>query len=310
MRLTRTAAFGAAGLATALLLTACGGDDKAADKPAEKSGNKSAASGGASGEVAQVMQAVAKRTTEAGSAKVSMTMKMPGAMGGSMEMSGVMGWGPLAMDLTMKTDEQARAADSDMPATSRMLWVDNALYIKLDESAADDMDGKRWMKLDMNAALEGADATQRQSASNGLDNMNNQDPAKQVALLLSSPNVKHVGEEKVDGVTAQRYKGTLTVEEAMEANDSLEFLDKTERKQLVDNMKQSGIKDYKIDLWVNKDELPVRIDTRTNTPQGPVEVSQRLSDYGTKVGVKAPPADEVFDFLEMMKELERAGAGA
>ncbi|MBB1243870.1 hypothetical protein GL263_09910 [Streptomyces durbertensis] len=309
MRLTRTAAFGAAGLATALLLTACGGDDKAADKPAEKSGDKAAASG-ASGEVAQVMQAVAKKTTDAGSAKVSMTMKMPGAMGGSMEMSGVMGWGPLAMDLTMKPDEQSRAADPDMPETSRMLWVDNALYIKLDESAADDMDGKSWMKLDMNAALEGADASQRQSASNGLDNMNNQDPAKQVALLLSSPNVKYVGEEKVDGVTAQRYKGTLTVDEAMEANDSLEFLDKTEREQLVENMKQSGIKDYKIDVWVNKDDLPVRIDTRTNTPQGPVEVSQRLSDYGTTVGVKAPPADEVFDFLEMMKELEEAGAGA
>jgi hypothetical protein len=49
----------------------------------------------------------------------------------------------------------------------------------------------------------------------------NQDPAQQLALLLESPSLKHVGAEKIGGVEAQHYKGTLTIDEMVASNKRL-----------------------------------------------------------------------------------------
>ncbi|KKD03725.1 lipoprotein [Streptomyces sp. WM6386] len=296
---------GAGAVAAAMLLTgavACGGGGEKND--ATGTGAKT----GKKRSVTQVITAAYKKTAEAKSARVNMTMSVPGADGGEMTMSGIMGWDPTLMDMTMKGS--ALAADADMPKNARIIWQNDVVYVDAGAAAAKEMDGKRWMKLDLGAMAEEAeksgDDELTKELTGGLEDMN-QDPAQQLAMLLDSPNLKHVGSEKIDGADTEHYKGTLTVEEMMATNKSLDVLEPKERKELLAGMKKAGIKGYDTEVWVNEDDLPVRMDVGISSPQGTVEMSMKLSDYGAKAEVEVPPANETFDLMEMFKEL--AGSG-
>ncbi|MFD9865885.1 hypothetical protein ACFXI8_19725 [Streptomyces niveus] len=301
-----------AALAVVAGVAGCQGDDS----DTKKTGS-SAANGGepqSRSAVTEVLTAAYEKTAAAKSAKVSMTMSMPAgaagaAGGGEMEMSGVMGWDPMVMDMTMTGSMMQ--AEPDAPDKIRMVWVENAMYMDMGAKAAKDMDGKRWMKLDLAAAAEASgDPAAASELTGGMENMN-QDPAQQLALLLDSPNVKHVGSEKVDGVDAQHYKGTLTVAEMVESNESLDVLSAKERKDLLAGIEKSGIEGYDIEVWVNEDDYPVKMDVAMDSPQGAIKMSARYSDYGAKASVQAPPAGDTVDLFEMLGDLGgEAGAGA
>ncbi|MEU6120532.1 hypothetical protein [Streptomyces sp. NPDC047123] len=297
-------------LGSVLLCTgavACGGSD-GSDKSADEGKTQSRS------QVTEVITAAYKKTSAAKSAKVRMTMstppgKMGKAMGGAgeMKMSGVMGWDPTVMDVTM-TGSALTESDPDAPDKVRMLWSDNVMYMDMGAKAAKDMDGKRWMKMDLNSiAKQAGDEKLAQQMTGGLDSMN-QDPAQQLAMLLDSPNLKHLGSAKVDGVQTQRYKGRLSVKEMMESNDGLKgMLSKSEREQLFKNIEKSGIKGYDTEVWVNEDDYPVRMDIDIKSPEGTVKTSQTFSDYGTAAKVTPPPAGQTFDLMKMFQELGKMG---
>ncbi|MCW8216019.1 hypothetical protein ACIPJG_08175 [Streptomyces halstedii] len=276
-----------------------GEKDKAADAPKAENRSGSAAT--------QVLTAAYKKTAAAGSAKVRMTMEMPATMdgGGSMEMSGTMGWNPSTMDMTMTGE--ALKVSPDAPEQIRMVMLDNVMYMDMGEKAASGMDGKRWMKMDVAAMAEasGDEAAQKQ-LTGGLENAN-QDPSQQLAMLLESPNLKHVGAEKIDGVDTEHYKGSLAVDEMMDTNKSLDVLSEKERKDLLDSVKKAGITGYDTEVWVDKEGYPIRMDIGIGSAEGKIRMVADYSDYGTATAVKAPPADETFDLMEMLAE---AGAGA
>ncbi|MEU4351427.1 hypothetical protein [Streptomyces sp. NPDC023838] len=295
-------------MATAAVVVAgaagCGGDDgKKADgaQGAKKAGapqSRSAAS--------QVLSAAYKKTAAAKSAKVRMTMSAPASMGqdaGKTETSGVMAWNPTAMDLTV-TSSVAKGMAGAAEKT-RMLWVDNVMYMDMGAlgESAKEFGGKRWVKFDLTslAKQSGKDELVKQMTA-GMENMN-QDPAQQLALLLDSPNLKHLGAEQIDGVSSEHYKGTLTIDEMAKNNKMLDTLKPQERERLLANMKKSGIQGYDTEVWVNADGYPVRMDVGINSPQGKVTTSAHYSDYGTKAQVTAPPAGETTDLLEMLKGL-------
>ncbi|WP_329383167.1 hypothetical protein [Streptomyces sp. NBC_01716] len=284
-----------------------------ADSDGKKNGGSSAAKGETQSRsaVTDVLTAAYEKTAAAKSAKVTMTMSMPAAVGagaGDMEMSGVMGWDPVVMDMTM-TGSMLQS-EPDAPDKIRMVWVKNAMYMDMGAEAAKDMDGKRWMKLDLAAAAEASgDPAVAQELTGGMENMN-QDPAQQLALLLDSPNVKHVGSEKIDGAEAQHYKGTLTVAEMMESNEGLDVLSEKERKDLLDNVKKSGIKGYDTEVWVNEDNYPVKMDVAMDTPQGEVKIGARYTDYGAEASVQTPPAADTVDLFKMLGDLGADAEGS
>ncbi|MWA12950.1 hypothetical protein [Streptomyces sp. BA2] len=294
-------------LATTLLCTgavACGGSDKDG-KAGAGSGETQSRS-----QVTEVITAAYEKTAKAKSAKVEMTMTAPKSMGGGsedMKMSGVMGWDPTVMDMTM-SGSALTDSDPEAPEKVRMLWLDNVMYMDMGAVAAKDMDGKQWVKMDLNTIAEQVgDEKAAKQLTGGLDSMN-QDPAQQLAMLLDSPNLKHVGPAKVDGVSTQRYKGRLSVKEMMESNKGLdEMLGKSEREQLLKNIEKSGIKGYDTEVWVNEDDYPVRMDIDIKSPEGTMKTSQKFSEYGAAAKVTPPPAGETFDLMEMFKELEGMG---
>ncbi|MEU4262395.1 hypothetical protein [Streptomyces sp. NPDC025273] len=278
----------------------CQGGEK---KPAAGAPKAESRSGAA---VTQMLTAAYKKTAAAKSAKVRLTIEMPAATeGGTMEMSGTMGWGPTVMDMTMKGE--AFQVSPDAPEQIRMVMVDDVMYMDMGAEASAEMDGKRWMKMDFAAIAEASgDAGVQKQMTRGMEDMN-QDPAQQLALLLESPNLKHVGAEKVGGVETQHYKGSLSVDEMLTANESLDVLTDKERESLLASVKKSGIKGYDTEVWVNEDGYPMRMNVGMDSPQGEITMVADYSDYGTDIAVTAPPANATFDLMEM---LEGIGQGA
>ncbi|MFE8952586.1 MULTISPECIES: hypothetical protein [Streptomyces] len=262
-------------------------------------------------EAAEVLQAAFKKTSEAKSSKIRMTIQTSGtaAESGTMEMSGVQGWDPAVMDVTMKGSGFA-AAGPGTPEQMRMIMLDGVMYVDMGAEQAAEMDGKRWMKMDFKALADASgDPEVQKQMTGGLENMN-QDPAQQLALLLESSSLKHVGPEKVDGVEAQHYKGTLSFEEMVDANTSFDLLSKDERDELVATAEKSGMKGYDTEIWVNEDDLPVKMVVGMTMAQGTMKMTSHFSDYGAKAEVEAPPAGETLDFMQMLKDLESLGAGS
>lgn len=265
--------------------------------------------GKALGDPLQALTAAYEKTSAAKSAKVTMTMSIEGAgaESGTIEMTGVQGWAPASMDITMK-GSMLSAGDPDAPEQMRMVMLDNVMYMDMGEKQAAEMDGKRWMKLDMKAAAaESGDKALQKQLTGGLDNMN-QDPAQQLALLLDSPDLKHVGAEKVNGMETEHYKGTLTFEQMLAANESSKLLSKEEHDKLIENVKKTGLKGYDTEVWVNKDGYPARMDIGMEMAEGTVQIRADYSDYGTKSAVEAPPASETVDLFKMLQEADEAGA--
>ncbi|MCI4083146.1 MULTISPECIES: hypothetical protein [Streptomyces] len=307
-----------AALAAVLLVggaTACeSGKKDDAGKAAAPAASAQPSSPAAGGNATEALTAAYKKTSAAKSAKVRMTMSMPASLGagagGTIEMTGVQGWDPTVMDITMKGGALSGAGAESM----RMIMANDVMFMEMpaDSPLSAGTEGKRWMKLDLAAAAQAsgdAEAMKKLSGMGGMDQ--SQDPAKQLALLLASPNVKHVGAEKVEGTDAEHYKGTLSFEEMLAANQKAEALTAQERAKLVDAMKKAGIKGYDMDVWVNKDGYPVRMKVAMGMPQGAVNVDASYSDYGSAATVQAPPASETFDLFGMLKELGgEPGAGA
>ncbi|MFD6414809.1 hypothetical protein [Streptomyces sp. NPDC060194] len=278
----------------------CQGGDTAADKAAKPSKPAGAQWGGTP---AQAITAAYEKVAEAKSSKVRMTMSIPGAAGagGAMELSGVQGWDPSVMDVTMKGGELA--ADPEAPESIRVIMVDNVMYMDMGAKAAADMGGKRWMKLDLAAAAKASGDPSAEAAlqqTGGLENIN-QDPAQQLALLLDSPNLKHVGPEKVEGVDSQHYKGTLTFKEMLDANKSLDVLGGKDREALVENVEKAGIKGYDMDVWVNKDGYPTRMKVGIDSKAGKITMDAYYSDYGATADVQPPAEKDVFDLAKMLE---------
>ncbi|MER6406026.1 hypothetical protein ABT269_21310 [Streptomyces viridosporus] len=256
-------------------------------------------------EMTKVLQAAFEKTSEAKSSKVRMTMSMPAGAGGggTVELSGVQGWDPAVMDVTM-TGSALTEGGPDAPDEVRMIMLNNVMYMDMGEKQAAEMDGKRWMKMDFAAIAEASgDAEVQQQMTSGLENLN-QDPSKQLAMLLESPNLKHVGPEKVDGVQAQHYKGTLSFEEMVDANESFDMLSAEQREDLIANAEKTGLKGYDTQIWVNEDNYPVKMVVGMKMAQGTMNMTAHYSDYGAEAEVQAPPAKDTFDLMGMMQELE------
>ncbi|MEU6112561.1 hypothetical protein ABZ853_29655 [Streptomyces albidoflavus] len=313
--LARRVAVPAAAVAMVLGLAACedGGTQSKGDGKAADSAPKAMSRADAG----KALNAAYKSTSEAKSAKVEMTMTMPEGTpdAGDMKLSGVMGWDPNMMDLTM-SGSALQAEDPTAPEVSRVLMNDDVMYVDMGAEAAKDMDGRRWMKMDLGALVEEMEKSGEagggemgKALTGGLENMN-QDPAQQLALLMESPSLKHVGPAKVGGVETQHYKGTLSFEEMMDANTSFDALPEKDRKKLVETMKGADLEGYQTQVWVNGDDLPVKMDIVMETAEGDIRIVQTFSDYGAAVKVDPPAEKDTLDLMEMLKDLAEMGQGA
>ncbi|MDT0322917.1 LolA-like protein [Streptomyces millisiae] len=300
MRSIHRAALSAAAVVLVGATAACSGSEDG-DEGAFGGGERDG--GATSGDAFSAVQAAAESTTEITSAGFTATTSGPAtATGGEVEISGVMSWGDgVVLDATMSGE--AMQLGPEAPSEMRMVMLDDVMYMNLGESFAAEFDGREWMMMDMGAlAEESGDPALAQAVDMGFDEAS-QDPSAQMGLLLQSPDIESVGEEEIDGVTVEHYQGTVSVEDALQNNGAADVFTEEELQQLTDNMEQSGIESYDIDVWVDENDFPIQIRQAFDSEMGPVTTEVRYTDLGAEVDVAAPEEGSYVDFMELMESM-------
>jgi hypothetical protein len=183
-------------------------------------------------------------------------------------------------------DNAALTMDMSTPQGSlSMVFVDGILYMKLPQPAEA---GKPWLKIDPNSDSEIAKA---------LGNMSDQlsqnaDPRASLQKFEKSGEITATKEEELNGVQTTHYTITVDVQKMADSQ-----ADPDQKKAMQDAI-DAGMKDFPVDVWVDRENLPVRFAMETPTPDGAggmtsVKIQVDYSDWGKPVNVTAPPADQV-----------------
>ncbi|MER5640759.1 hypothetical protein ABT095_27895 [Kitasatospora sp. NPDC002227] len=286
MRHFRTLAAATTILAAAGL-AACDGP-----KPASSTSNAAASSAASVPmvSVADAMSQTTKATSQYTSVKLKLSEKV-NAQGQDVDVtgSGTVSWQPVAMDMTMTVPGLSAEFGGD--GSIRTLMSGTTMYMNMGDAAAAKSGGKHWMKLDLTSL-----GTAGQALADQMNSSSGNDPATQLKLFTSSPDIKRVGQESVNGVQSTHYTGTVDLTKLAAQQDA-------SLKSLLTQSTKLGLSSMNLDLWVTDKGLPVRIHESTPaTATTKFDVTVDYSDYSTTpVTVTAPPANDTNDLGAMLK---------
>ncbi|MFJ3087805.1 hypothetical protein [Streptomyces sp. NPDC086838] len=282
-------------------VAACGGSDDGGSKGGGK--KESAGRSVTKADPIAALVAVQKKTGQAQSARIDSTMTMGSTM--STKQTGAIDWSDGITGSLTITPTGGAMADSVKQfggnGTMEARYVKDGYAVDMGEAMAQQTGGKRWISYSYDDLEKLAGA----SGAALKDQMQNSTPEQGVKSLLASGDVKKVGQEDVRGVSATHYSGTIDV-----AKLTAKFgnLSADEIAQLKKQLAQSGITTEKIDIWVDDNDLLVKKTERGDMKTGELNSTVYYSDYGTKVSVERPPADQTVDFMELMKQQQGAAS--
>lgn len=246
---------------------------------------------GSAGDVQQltaleIVKQASSRTVEAGSARIAMSLS-----GGGMTMSGEgvssLTENKLAMTTTMELMGQRVAMETRM--------LGDVMYLKLPETPGAPA-GKPWLKLDL-AQLSKASGTQLEA----LTQMRQNDPTKALEYLTGvSDDIREDGKEDVRGTATTRYRGTLNLEKARDAQTAPEA-----KQALDDTIKRVGTSTIPATVWIDGDgrlrklvydfDLSKMKEAAAAGATGTMTTTFEMYDFGVPVDVTAPPAAQTGD---------------
>jgi hypothetical protein len=257
---------------TALTASACGVTSGSSDAPKQTSVLELLASD---------LKGSLQKTIDATDKSDSVTLTMTGTAGGQkISMQGALDLGdPVKAEMTM--------ADPDGSKTT-VRMVGAVIYVEIPAEDRADMGGKRWMKMDLTAVSE-------QAGANFSKQFEDMDPTKQVKTLLAAEGVTVVGEETVNGARTVHYTVTTPVA------TRLGQLDAEMRATVEKQFATAGVKEIKVDLWVDEQYRPRRAGMVMGT-MGDMVVD--YTDYGKAVTIETPPPAETTDFAGMLQGLK------
>jgi hypothetical protein len=209
---------------------------------------------------------VARASSASGQLKTAHIVVTTSAAGKDSTFSGDVGYNPLRLALTIGVEGK----------TLQERIIGNYAYLKLPTGSS----AKPWVKLDF-AKL---------AKAMGLDlnsSLNNANPAQAVQLLEKSSNLKDLGSATVSGVPTTHLSGTVDVAKAY---TSLSGPAKAQYQTMV---QQLGLKDEHIDLYVNSQEIPIKVVQSFTAKTGATTVTVLLSKLNQPISVTAPPASQV-----------------
>ena len=271
-----------AGIGVALItLAGCGGNAVNGAASAQGAGGAPQGSPGQIKTVADLGAIVQHNTGAKNAAHMTMTMNVSGM--GAINASGDVkfGGGQTAEHMTM-----TMPSIGDM----EMIMIGTTSYVKVPSSMAG-MPGmtssKPWTKFDMNSMGAGTN-----SLGSTANLANQADPTQLISTITQAGTITNVTHDSV----GTHY--TITVDmQKMIAN--LSGNNAAAQKQA---MSQWGIKSMPFDIWVNSDNLPVKITTdlamggMTGSASSQVGVTVTYTNWGESVTIAAPPADQVSTF--------------
>jgi LppX_LprAFG lipoprotein len=250
-----------------------------------------AACGGGGGNALESVAKAASKTAGTSSAKFHMDVAETIGPLGPLHFTadGVSDNASRSADMTMDLSSVAALAGGSADQWKGHVIVDGSgktpvLYLRL--PALDKyLSGKKWAKADLGALAQknGVDLGQL------LQTAGAEDPTKALQLLQSVGDVSKVGTETIDGTETTEYSGTVDVKKVASV------LGASESKAL----EKAGVNSIPIDVWIGGDGLVRRIHESFSSSAGgakaTTDLTIGLSDFGTKVSVTPPPADQTAD---------------
>jgi hypothetical protein len=268
----RKTAIALSAFALAMTLGACGdngntgGDAKGTDS--NSGGSVAAAS------VADLAKSIGDKTVDKSSAHMKLTANAAG--------QDISGEG----DLKFGDADAAMMMDMATPEGNlSMVLLDAVLYIKLPQELEP---GKAWIKIDSSSNSELAKALGSMT-----DQMSkNADPRATLEEFEKSGEITDTKEEELDGQQVTHY--TITVDVQKMADNQADPTMKT----AMDEAIKGGLKDFPVDVYINEEELPVRIALEMPTPDATgktqsVKMTIDYSKWGEPVDITAPSADQI-----------------
>ncbi|MFI7675319.1 hypothetical protein [Actinophytocola sp. NPDC049390] len=277
----RKAGIALSAFALALTLGACG-DNGGSGGSASNSGGDSGTGGGsvAAASLADLAKSIGEQTSETNTAHMKITADAAGQ-----ELSG-------EGDMKMGAAEVAMSMDMTTPQGSiSMVLVDNVFYIKM-PTGQELEPGKPWLKIDPN------DDNPMAKALGGMTEQmsKNADPRATLEQFEKAGEITDSKEEELNGEQTMHYTVTVDVEKLAESQEDPSM------KSAMDQAIKAGLKDFPMDVWINSDDLPVRVKLDMPTPNPAtgktesVKMQIDYTDWGKPVDVTAPPAGEVAAF--------------
>jgi hypothetical protein len=146
---------------------------------------------------------------------------------------------------------------------------------------------KPWVKVDLNEVAK----SNAFNFSQFLQTAGVQDPTQVLQMIESVGNVQKVGTEQIDGVDTTKYSGTI---------DPQKLAAKFGNGDLGKVFKAMGTNAIPITVWVDGDGYVRKLEESLSA-QIPgsgtmdMKLGLQMSDFGTKVDVSPPPADQTTD---------------
>jgi hypothetical protein len=286
MRAALGAAAGAALMATGLAMSACAGGGSAGGPATSASSSPD-----------QVMVAAYSKTTEARTARTSMSTQV--SMGGQslpITASGVVDFAAHTAQLTETLPGNA--------GTSETRFVNGVVYLQLPgQLGAQLAGGKPWVSIDVNKITQ----QQYGSSLSELEGSMPSDPADVLGYLrVASDQVREIGPDTVDGTPTKHYDVTIDLDKAA-AGRPAQVQQATQKLE-----QQLGTHTLPAQVWIDDQGRlrKITLEEKVTPPStasgatatGPVSLSltETLSDFGTPVNVTAPPADQTADITDKL----------
>ncbi|HUQ21991.1 MAG TPA: hypothetical protein VM049_03160 [Gaiellaceae bacterium] len=244
----------------------------------------------------------ASKTTDAGSSRVAFEVTTTAA-GEKITLAGagIFAYDEARGSMTMDTSSLVPGAGG----TIEMRMLGTMMYLRLPDSLSGQLpQGKKWLGLDLGKSFDAA----------GLGRLTpgqlQQDPAQMLRLLrASSTSVREAGNATVRGTDTRHYTAMLDLDKALTVTADELGLSEQQRKEMraaaQHLKKQSGVDRIPVHVFVDDEGLLRRMSmTMTSTVEGEnlsLEVLTDYFDFGVEVGVKAPPAAQVFDLTKSLE---------
>ncbi len=287
VRLRAATAVGAVGLLT---LTACGTVSHVASAAASQAAALPA-------NAAAVLGLASTQVDNAGSAKLSGTVKQPGQTT-TETVDGSISWGSSA---ELQGDISGAQGISQFSTTGQVPFavVDGDMYLQVDAAAAAQLQGKHWMKFDFAELAAASGSSQSANAASGLQGLLKQfSPVQSIRAIAKSPGVHAVGRETMDGVATTHFTGTVTLAQLVAAQSGITAA----QAQALETADASvGFTGETIDVWLDAKNLPVRVEEQASTAKGDMVIDRHFSDYGVPVNVAVPPSSDTVDLAALLK---------
>ncbi|HEV3227894.1 MAG TPA: hypothetical protein VGY97_00355, partial [Solirubrobacteraceae bacterium] len=181
------------------------------------------------------------------------------------------------------------------------LFLNYVLYIEFPNglpNGAGLPGGKKWLKLDLNAALAGKGINLNQLGG-GLGGV---DPSQYLSYLRGAGHVSKLGTAVIGGVTTTHYHTIIDLKTALQhlskstpaASAGIQSLLRT----------AGSSTKIPVDVWIDgqglvrREQIAYAINSGTGAGTT-LNFTIDLSDFGVPVSVTAPPASQVFDITTL-----------